>query len=88
MLQIDQDCMAIVEQKAEAIREKALVIIQKEFPDLQFVVDPYVLDDYCSGQIDKPGVVYPHFKLPNGKTEQEVIADIVNNTRKYFAKKK
>ncbi|MDO4488423.1 MAG: hypothetical protein Q4B67_04995 [Eubacteriales bacterium] len=84
--EIDQDCMAVVEEKAEAIREKALEIIRQEMPDIQFVVDPYILDDYYSGQIDKPGIIYPQFCLPHGKTEQEIIEDIVNNTREYYGK--
>ncbi|MDO4458574.1 MAG: hypothetical protein Q4C42_00565 [Clostridia bacterium] len=87
MFKIDSLCMAEVERKADAVRDKALAVLQGEFPDLKYVVDPYTLDDYYSGQKDKPGVIYPHFTLPKGKTEQEVIEDIVNNTRRYFAKK-
>ncbi|MDD5823240.1 MAG: hypothetical protein PUD55_02255 [Firmicutes bacterium] len=66
--------MAVVEVKVESIRAKALAILQKEFPELQYVVDPYILDDYYSGQIDKPRVIYPQFRLPGGKTEEADIA--------------
>lgn len=83
---IEQNGMAIVEDKVEAIREKALSILKKTKPDLEYVVDPYILDDYYSGQIDKPGTVYPHFRLPGGKNEDDIVDEIVCNTLKYFSK--
>ena len=77
-----------VEKKVEAIRDKALQIVQLTHPEIKYVYDPRSIDDYCGKVWDYPGKWYSTgFTLPKGiSSEHNLIQIIVRDTINYFCK--
>lgn len=80
MKNVDTQSLLTVEAKIQALRDKALLIVQREFPDCDYIVDSYTTDDFCHYIYDYPGTYYPMYRLPDGKAEAQVIAEMVDTT--------
>ena len=85
---MEWEYLPAVEDRIEAIRDKALAKVQAINPDIVVVVDNHTIDDYCAKQWDYPGKWYCFFQLPDGvRSEEELINKIVADTLACFNKK-
>ena len=85
---MEWEYLPAVENRIEAIRNKALARLQAVNPDITVVVDNHTIDDYCGKQWDYPGKWYCFFQLPDDvHSEEELISKMVAETLACFNKR-
>ena len=85
---MEWEYLPAVENRIEAIRNKALARLQAVNPDITVVVDNHTIDDYCGKQWDYPGKWYCYFCLPKGiRSKEDLIDKIASETIARFNKR-
>ncbi len=83
----DESYIVEVEKEVESFRNAALKKVQMTHPEIEFVIDRRIIDDYCNKTWDYPGKWYVSFKLPEGfRSKEELIDAIAAETIRFFTK--
>ena len=89
MDQFDADVLRDAAQEERMVEEIHAAALQKArllHPEIEYVVDPRTIDDYCYKEWGYPGAWYSMgFRLPDGfRTKEELIDAIAADTVRHF----